>query len=154
MGAVSGIGREVSCTGSFEIPLEPGRAISLFTPEGERGWVDGWDPRYPVAGADDNEPGTVFLTPRPDGEVVWVVTAASEHSRAYARFDPRGLAATIEVGCEAAGDRGTRVEVRYRQTALDPRLASELEQFERGYDAYMSEWRAAIEAMIARGDLG
>ena len=67
VGAVSAIGRAVACTGSFQLAIDADRAIALFTPEGERAWVEGWDPRYPVEGADDSAPGTVFVTaaPRP-----------------------------------------------------------------------------------------
>jgi len=30
--------------GSFELDLSAGKALPFFTPEGERAWVNGWDP--------------------------------------------------------------------------------------------------------------
>jgi hypothetical protein len=37
-------------TGRFTVEVSPNRAIGLFAAEGERGWVDGWEPRYPAGG--------------------------------------------------------------------------------------------------------
>ena len=37
----------VTCVASFALNLPSERALGLFTPEGERDWVDGWDPAYP-----------------------------------------------------------------------------------------------------------
>jgi hypothetical protein len=48
-------------SGSFELDLRASVAIDLFTPEGERDWVPGWDPAYPDGRASE-EPGTVFST--------------------------------------------------------------------------------------------
>jgi hypothetical protein len=145
--------RSVTCTGSFEIPLEPARAIALFTAEGERAWVDGWDPSYPDPEASPDAPGTVFLTAAHGGDPVkWMVAGTGEGERSYARFDPSGVAALVEVRCTAAGS-GTRVEVTYSQTALDEGAVDELERFAEGYDAYMQAWREAIESAIERGDI-
>ena len=144
-------GRSARCTGSFEVPLEPAFAIGLFTPEGERDWVDGWDPIYPDPNADPDAPGTVFLTAAHGGEPVrWMIVAATASERAYARFDPRGLAALVEVSCTAAAG-GTRVDVIYTQTALGEGALGELESFATGYDAYMESWREAVEAALKRG---
>src|SRR5690242_13132849 len=33
-------------TGTIHVPLPPTEALELFTPEGERDWVPGWDPHH------------------------------------------------------------------------------------------------------------
>ena len=38
--------------GTFGLPGAPDAAMGWFTPEGERAWVDGWDPVY-CSGATD-----------------------------------------------------------------------------------------------------
>ena len=38
---------KISCCGEVRVALPPDAAIELFTPEGERGWVPGWDPTLP-----------------------------------------------------------------------------------------------------------
>ena len=141
----------ISCTGSFRVPLEPERAIGLFTAEGERRWVPGWEPRYPEPEARDTDPGTVFLTRGEAGDVVWVVTAATGSGVRYARLDPRGIAGTVEVVCGAAGEGATTVEVTYQLTALEPAARAELGRFAAGYRDYLESWREAIDAAIERG---
>lgn len=36
----------VDVHGAFTLDGPPGRVFALFTPRGERRWVDGWDPRF------------------------------------------------------------------------------------------------------------
>jgi hypothetical protein len=151
LASVAATRRSLTCTGSFRLDLDPGEAIRLFTPEGERAWVEGWDPAYPDPDADPDAPGTVFLTAGEGGErTQWMIVAAGADERRYARFDPRGLAALVEVRC-AAGAGGTRVEVTYSLTALAEDAEAHLAAFAAGYDAYLESWREAIEAAIERG---
>ena len=92
-------------TGRFTVDVSPNRAIGLFTAEGERGWVDGWDPRYPAGGEDRDRVGTVFVTAGAEGaDVVWVVTHVGELERRYAP-STRGTVGTVEVRCRAAAPR-------------------------------------------------
>ena len=60
--------------GSLTLKLEPSEAFALFSPEGERLWVPGWQPEllYPQ-GADWTE-GQVFRTREEFGDAVWVVS--------------------------------------------------------------------------------
>jgi len=50
--------------GTVAVAAPPGEALELFTPEGERRWIDGWDPAWvhPATGA--LAPGAVFRTTR------------------------------------------------------------------------------------------
>ncbi len=42
----------IECVGTVRVALSPEAALPLFTPEGERDWVEGWEPTYPAgAGA-------------------------------------------------------------------------------------------------------
>jgi len=145
MGAVESTTR----SGRFRVNVSADRAIALFTPEGERSWVEGWDPRYPASGADQNQLGTVFVTDGADGDVVWVVTHVSEVERHYARFDHRGTVGTVEVRCRRAGD-ATEVEVTYRLTAMTRDAAAELDRFAASYDGMMAAWEAEIASALER----
>jgi hypothetical protein len=137
----------VTCQGSLEVPVAAERAIGLFTPEGERSWVEGWDPRYPAAGADHNQVGTVFVTAGAHGDVVWVVTHVDDLARRYARFDHRGTVGTVEVRCRGSGEI-TEVEVTYRLTAMNPDAAPELDRFARGFDRMLASWQTEIAAAL------
>ena len=122
------------CKGSIFLPVPPGRAAQLFTPEGERAWAPGWDPAYP-GGAD----GPVFTTH--DGETVWVALGGLR----YARVTPGVQAGTVAVRLEPDGD-GTRARVTYDLTALSD--AADLEGFAAGFDALMDSWERHIAAAL------
>ena len=139
----------VTCRGSFKLALAAERAIGLFTPEGERSWVEGWDPRYPATGADHDQVGTVFVTAGAHGDVVWVVTHVDDLARRYARFDHRGTVGTVEVRCRGAGE-ATEVEVTYRLTAMTRDAAAELDRFAASYDGMMAVWEAEIASALER----
>ena len=138
----------VTCTGAFELPIPAERAIEFFTPEGERDWAEGWDPSYPDSDADRAAAGTAFSTRGHHGELLWLITASDDRSKAYARFDPRGIVAAIEVACTPASDASTKVEVSYRLTAFHDAARAEIEEFAAGYDAYLGAWKRAIEALL------
>lgn len=46
---------------TFVVRLPRSDAITLFTPEGEREWVPGWQPSDPAGGASETV-GTIFTT--------------------------------------------------------------------------------------------
>ena len=46
--------------GSFVLPLPPAQAFDLFTAEGERRWVAGWDPEI-LSDCGATEPGAFTL---------------------------------------------------------------------------------------------
>lgn len=125
----------IVCRGSFTLPGAP--EIGWFTPEGERAWVEGWDPVY-CSGATD-EPGAVWIT---DG-TTWVTTDRTPTRVRYARVADNGTAGTVEVGLGPDGD-GTAVTVTYDLTATDPRGEPVLHAFETGFEAMLAEWRAGV----------
>ena len=48
-------------SGQFGLGVSAKKAISFFTPEGEKEWVTRWTPIYPGGEASET-PGTVFTT--------------------------------------------------------------------------------------------
>ena len=126
---------QISCRGTVRVPLPPDEAIELFTPEGERRWVAGWDPSYP--GGDE----AVFLT----GATTWVTVERGDHVRRYARVTPGVQAGTVSVRCEPDGDH-TIATVGYELTALS--AAAELEAFAAGYDDFLAGWEPEIAASV------
>ena len=142
------------CAGAFEVELDLDRALALFTPEGERDWVEDWDPHYIYEPEGDRaEPGTVFLTHgHGPGEAatVWVIAAREPDAMRYLRRDPHGIAGSVEVRCTPAGN-ATRVEVTYALAAAGGGVHEELYRFAAGYEDYLDGWRTAIEAAIEDG---
>ncbi|MGH8873468.1 MAG: hypothetical protein ACRDWS_16020 [Acidimicrobiia bacterium] len=70
--------KHVRLSGTIRVPLPSAEAFLLFTPSGERAWVEGWDPLFPSNVADETEPGTVFETDHGGVQTTWVVVR-SEH---------------------------------------------------------------------------
>jgi hypothetical protein len=142
--------RQVVCTGTVRVAMPPARAIELFTPSGERAWVEGWDPAFPAAESDDETaPGAVFVTEGDHGTVTWVVAGRTAASIVYARVTAGVSAGLVEVRCEE-GPGGTAARVTYRLTALSAGAVGELEAFEAGFEALMGHWERAIAAAVPR----
>jgi hypothetical protein len=114
--------------GTITVPLPPEQALTLFTPERERAWAPGWDPRH--------HSDTVFTT----DHATWVVLDAPAGAVRYARVAPGHHAGTVEVRCRSAGD-ATEATVTYDLTPLTP---GALDHFAAGYDAMLADWERRI----------
>lgn len=141
------------CEGHFTLPLSVEKAVPLFTPEGERRWAgSSWDPVYAIStsAGDGSAPGTVFTTESVGGVAVWIVLERRSDGVSYARVVPGRIAGTITVRCSPdALWEETRVTVRYDVTSLGPDGETFVEEFEPGYDAFLTEWRDEILAALA-----
>jgi len=61
--------------GSFELDTSADRALLFFTPEGERAWVKGWDPKpmYPPQGGVVFEANAVFRLDQDGERSLWTL---------------------------------------------------------------------------------
>jgi hypothetical protein len=122
------------------------RAMTLFTPEGERAWAGPhWDPRYPAPDRTLGD-GAVFLTEREATATVGVMVEHLPHRVRYVRVTPDVYAGTVTVAVIESGAEDCRVEVTYDLTALSERGASDLDRFGTHYDAEIDGWATAINA--------
>ncbi|MFP3915506.1 MAG: hypothetical protein ACLFWM_11575 [Actinomycetota bacterium] len=109
----------LQASGRLHLSLPAWKAISLFTPEGERLWAPGWDPHYP-AGEASEEAGTVFVTRAGEVETTWVIIGIDRelYSAAYARLTPGRHGGTVTVTCRDDGQDRCVASVRYDLTSL------------------------------------
>lgn len=137
----------VEHNGEFSLSLPLGHVFPLFSPEGERAWVDGWDPEYLHPTHPSNAPGTVFRTRHDDEETLWLVLEYEPRlaEARYGRFTPGSRLGTVLVNCHEDGPARTRVTVRYSLTGLSPAGDAILRDLtvER-YAAMLTGWQAAI----------
>lgn len=137
----------VEHTGELVLPLPLGEAFPLFTPEGERAYVPGWDPEYLHPSEPSDSAGTVFRTRAEGEETLWIVL---EHdpaagTAAYGRFTPGSRLGTVRVQCASQGERQTRVTVTYAMTATSPHGNEALDGFDAAaLAAKLDAWREAI----------
>jgi hypothetical protein len=137
--------RAVRLSHTTRVPLPLEEALRCFTPEGERAWVDGWDPVYPGGGpeGDGDAVDTVFTT----HGTVWVVDEAGLDVRRYARVTPGEDAGTVTVRCTPDGE-ATAVEVTYALTALSEAGERRLEALAESYPAHIDGWARAIASAL------
>jgi hypothetical protein len=121
-------------TGTIRVPLPPDRALALFTPEGERAWAPGWDPRH--------HSDTVFTTDHGGTQTVWLSLEADARAVRYARVTPGAHAGTVEVRCDADGT----ARVTYDLTPLAPHA---LDHFAARFDAMLAAWERMIAEACA-----
>lgn len=140
--------RHVTFEGGFEVGAPAEDVFPLFSPEGERAWVPGWDPELLYPPGVTWERGLVFRTAgfgsapapppapsdppassaspaapapaSPTGEEIWVVTRLDLENRQveYHRVEPGRCVARIEVRCRPLGPRATAVAVAYTFVGL------------------------------------
>jgi hypothetical protein len=132
--------------GDFRLPCDPATALPLFTPEGERQWVDGWHPEY-LSGADD-EVGAVWRTSH-DEDTTWITTDRDDDRVRYARISSNGTAGLVEVLC-APTEGGTRVQVTYDLTACTAAGFDALHRFATHFENMLEHWRRATASALAR----
>ncbi|MCB2411662.1 hypothetical protein LGT39_02220 [Demequina sp. TTPB684] len=136
--------QRVTRTASFDLSLDPDRAIELFTAEGERSWIPGWEPEYPEDRAIHDAVGTVFIRRDPAGDQTFVVIANEPLLRRYTRHTEGFTTGIIEVSCEPFGS-GTRVTVTFDMTALSAEGAAWLDELDADYEGTLRQWRDWIE---------
>lgn len=138
---------QVMRTGSFELPCKPQAAFPLFSPEGEKKWVPGWDPHpiFPVTIAFARD--TVFREGKGDEEAIWTIIDADCQTRRaeYVRLAPASHTAHIIVQVDALGQDHSKVTVSYTVTAFGEHANTLLESFSEGtFAKKMQNWQRWI----------
>ena len=142
----------VERTGSLLLPAGRARVFPLFTAEGERAWVPGWQPQYLHPDHPSNEEGTVFRTDHGGEETLWIVIrhAPDEGLATYGRFTPGSRLGTVHVACVETSPSETRVTVTYRMTALSAGGADVLRGMTPdAYRAMLDQWQSLILPTLA-----
>jgi len=144
--------RHIVRSHGIEIQAEPDVVFPLFTPLGEKKWVEGWEPvpHHPRSG--EATEGAVFTT-RAAGEpaTVWAIVAFDPQTRhaKYLRVTPGSRVAWVEVRCEEATPGTTRVQVTYTFTALSEEGNRYVSDFtEARYREYIDSWKEAIHKFL------
>ena len=136
-------------THHFELPMGPREAFYYFTPEGERAWAKGWEPRYLHPDDGRTAVGMVFTTGHGGEETLWTMTRHEPECGVaeYLRVTPGSRMGTVRVQCSESA-HGTRVTVTYALTALSPEGNATLRALDAAaYASFIESWKSAIEAL-------
>jgi hypothetical protein len=146
-------GGRVRRRGSFSVPGSVPDVVPLFTAEGERTWVPGWDPVFPLADH-GHEPGEVWTTEGAAARTIWVTAQRRADGALFARVTPDVSAGLVDVHCYPGASGTTDVVVEYDLTALGPAGTVALEHLARGFAAMLEDWRIALGDVLGRSGEG
>jgi len=143
------VAEQVTRSGGFELPCSAETAFPFFSPEGERRWVDGWDPQpvFPAARDVAFATNAVFRLEMGGERSVWVVLNVDRSSRVaeyvYVVADSRVARVRVEVA--EAGAQRSAVAVSYTITALSEAGKDFVRQFtEEAYAEKMRDWQRRV----------
>jgi hypothetical protein len=141
----------VERTGTFRVNRPLAQAFPLFSPEGERRWVQGWIPEYlHPRGVPSDAAGTVFQTHHNNEETQWLVLRYSpvDGVAEYARMTPGSRIGIVTVRATER-DGATDVEVTYKLTSLSEMGTRTLETMtDASYAAMLEDWQRLIHKAI------
>lgn len=139
--------------GSFELDTSADRALLFFTPEGERSWVKGWDPKpmYPPQMGVVFKANSVFRVDQDGERSLWTIVKADlqEHIAEYIYVVEGERLSRVRVQIQVLSEEHCRVRVRYVHTATSEKglhfVASVTEE---SYAQKMRDWHRLVSAAI------
>ena len=136
-------------TASFEIGQPVGALFPLFSAEGEKLWVPGWDYEN-VMGSTDLCEDYVFLTKSHDhalSDAVWVVKRYEPENYwvQFYKVEPGEKVGVIEVKCAEKSETRTEIRVSYEYIGLSVKGDEFVSGFSSSeYKAYIAEWESLL----------
>jgi hypothetical protein len=141
--------KTVEHTLAVELPRPVSEIFPLFSPEGEKYWVPGWDYKN-VMGTTELFEDYVFLTKSHDHgatEAIWVVKRfdPEAHSVEFYKVEPGDKIGLVRVCCAALTDQRTKVEVTYKYLALSETGEAFVSGFTaEAYKEFIGEWQRLL----------
>ena len=141
--------KTISHTKSFEMPRPIAELFPLFSPEGEKCWVPGWD-YVNVMGTPEISEDYVFLTKTHDhaaGNAIWIVKKydPESHSVQFYKIEPQEKIGVVTITCTELDTEKTDVQVTYKYIALSETGQNFIDTFnENAYEEFIGEWRQLL----------
>jgi len=144
----------VERTGVVAMALPIAEAFPLFSAEGERRWVAGWDPRYLSPNGSHAREGLVFQTIKEGvGTATWVQTRHEPATgvASYVYVIPDHHTAMVDVHVTPDGESRSQASVKYRVTSLSSDADGFVRAFGEDFEGYMAHWAEAIQRHVVEG---
>jgi hypothetical protein len=145
--------KSISHTKSFSLDFPISKLFPLFSPEGEKHWVPGWDYEN-VMGKTEICEDYVFLTKTHDhGETdaIWIVKVFDPESYfvQFYKIEPEYKVGVVTVQCTELSPTITNVQVTYKYQALSTLGEEFIAEFnERVYEEFIGEWQESLTNYI------
>jgi len=140
----------VKHTEDFQIEQPVDVLFPLFSPEGEKYWVPGWDYKNIMASNELHE-DYIFITEKLDqaaSDSVWLVKIylPESHYVEFYKVEPDYKVGIITVKCHALSEARTRVSVSYEWIALTDSGNEFIAGFtHEKYREFIGEWKRLLE---------
>lgn len=145
--------RTVRFAGTIEIQAPVSDVFELFSPEGERHWVPGWNPELLHPPGETWQRGLIFRTQEEKGPAIWVVTLLDRqaHDVEYHRVERDRYVARVAVNCASVAPQATVASVVYEFIGLTEAGNQEIDAMrDADYAEKMQRWRGWIDAHLNR----
>ena len=141
---------KIKHTEKFEIDQPIEIVFPLFSAEGEKLWVPGWDYEN-IMGSTELHEDYVFLTKNHDHastDAIWLVKRYEPESYLiqFYKVEPGNKVGIITVQCEKISRDVTRVVVSYEYIGLSKKGDEFIEGFTATeYETFIGEWKILLE---------
>ena len=141
--------KSISHTKSFAISVPIADLFPLFSPEGEKLWVPGWDYEN-VMGTTELSEDYLFLTDSHDHgaqKAIWIVKRyePSDYLVEFYRVEPGEKVGVVSVACQEVEAAKTKVEVTYKYMALSTAGEKFIAGFTADfYETFINEWETLL----------
>jgi hypothetical protein len=141
---------QVEYTADFQISQPVEILFPLFSAEGEKYWVPGWDYKN-VMGTTDLHEDYIFLTESHDhatSDAIWLVKKHQPNSYyvEFYRVEPKEKVGIISVKCTPISESETNVSVTYKYIALSESGREFVANFtSEEYKEFIGEWKQLLE---------
>ena len=141
--------KSIRHTKAFEMDLPIVELFPLFSPEGEKHWVPGWDYEN-VMGTTELSEDYVFLTKTHDhgtSDAIWIVKKYDPklHFVQFYKIEPGEKIGVVTVKCTELEASKTMIRVTYKYLALSKGGEEFITVFnESTYEEFIDEWQKLL----------
>lgn len=134
---------------SFKIQEPINKVFPLFSAEGEKLWVPGWDYEN-ITGSTDLHEDYVFVTKSHDhaaSDAIWIVKRyePEKYLVQFYKIEPEEKLGVVEVQCSELERSLTKVQVTYQYIGLSASGNEFIASFSlERYEAFIGEWEALL----------
>jgi len=141
---------QIRHSASFSMNEPAEKLFPLFSAEGEKLWVPGWDFEN-ITGSPELHEDYVFVTKNHDHgstDAIWLVKKYEPHNYnvQFYKIEPGDKIGIITVACRQMDASHTRVEVVYEYVGLSPKGDRFIEGFTKAkYEEFIGGWKTLLD---------
>jgi len=141
--------KSITHTKAFKMNVPIADIFPLFSPEGEKHWVPGWDYKN-VMGTTELSDDYVFLTKTHDhgtSDAIWIVKKYDPklHFAQFYKIEPGEKIGVVTVKCTELEASKTMIRVTYKYLALSKGGEEFITVFnENTYEEFIDEWQKLL----------